>query len=61
MVAANLHRIGQLLQRREREILRWRKKACLRAAWHRGIKFDERWDTSAQTGTDIHASSGCLA
>ena len=32
VVAANLHRIGLLLQRREREILRRRKKARLRAA-----------------------------
>ena len=32
VVAANLHRIGQLLQRQEREILRRRKQARLRAA-----------------------------
>ena len=32
MLVVNLHRIGLLLQRREREILRRRKKACLRAA-----------------------------
>ncbi len=30
--AANMHRLGLLLQRKDRERMRWWKKACLRAA-----------------------------